>query len=269
MRWNEQAAWVQSDEISHPPIVSQDTFAQVQQLLISRRTRTGPRERVSTRHVYALAGQVVCDACDRKMQASRANGYVYYRCRFAAEYALANKVSHPRNILIREAELVPALDEWLASQFEPDRVEATIDVLTLAQEDLGAEQQTIVKARHIIHECQAKMARYQAAIDAGADVQEISRWINAAKAESLAAVAALRSTSDAPGRMSRDEVAILVDRTASVTAALREAELEDKAALYKDLNLRLTYEHATRTVRAEAQLGECPFWDKVRVRGGT
>jgi hypothetical protein len=269
MRWNDQAAWVQSDEISHPPIVSEDTFAQVQQLLISRRTRTGPRQRISARHVYALAGQVVCDACDRKMQASRANGYVYYRCRFAAEYAVANKISHPRNILIREAELVPALDEWLASQFEPDRVDATIDILTAAQDDPAEKQHALVQARQILQECQAKMARYQAAIDAGADIQEVSRWINATKAERLAAEAMLRSTSDAPGRMSRDEIAALVHRTASVTAALRDAELQDKAALYKGLNLRLTYEHATRTVRAEAQLGECPFWDKVRVRGGT
>jgi site-specific DNA recombinase len=267
MRWNDQTAWVQSDEISHPPIVSQDTFAQVQQLLISRRTRTGPRERNGTRHVYALAGQVVCDACDRKMQASRANGYVYYRCRFATEYALANKISHPRNILIREAELVPALDHWLASQFEPDRVEVTIDVLTAAQDDPAEEQHALVQARHIIVECEAKMGRYQVAIDAGGDIQEISRWINNTKTERLAAEAMLRATSHAPARMTREEIAGLVHRTASITAALRNADIQDKADLYKGLNLRLTYEHVTGIIRAEAQLGERPFWDKVRVRG--
>jgi hypothetical protein len=59
--------------------------------------------------------------------------------------------------------MVPALDHRLARQFELDRVEATIDVLTLAQEDPGADQHIIVRARQIIHECEAKMARYQAA----------------------------------------------------------------------------------------------------------
>jgi site-specific DNA recombinase len=211
----------------------------------------------------------VCDACDRKMQASRANGYVYYRCRFAAEYALANKISHPRNILIREAQLVPALDAWLASLFEPDRVEVTIDVLTAAQDDPAEEQHALVQARHIIRECDAKMGRYQVAIDAGGDIQEISRWINATKTERLAAEAVLRDTSHAAARMTRDEIAALVHRTASVTAALRSADLQDKADLYKGLNLRLTYEHETGIIRAKAQLGECPFWDKVRVRGGT
>jgi transposase len=39
--------------------------------------------------------------------------------------------------------------------------------------------------------------------------------------------------------------------------------------VYKRLSLRLTYEHVTGIIRAEAQLGECPFWFKVRVRGGS
>ena len=33
-----------------------------------------------------------------------------------------------------------------------------------------------VAPRHIIGECEAKMARYQAVIDAGGDIQEIIRW---------------------------------------------------------------------------------------------
>lgn len=36
--------------------------------------------------------------------------------------------------------------------------------------------------------------------------------------------------------------------------------MADKAALYKGLNLRLTYEHVTGVIRAEAQLGEGPFF---------
>jgi len=113
------------------------------------------------------------------------------------------------------------------------------------------------------------MARYQAAIDVGGDLQEIIRWINAAKAERLAAEAMLRGRSHAPARLTRAEIAALVHRTASVTAALRTADMQDKADLHKGLNLRLTYEHGTRIIRAEAQLGECPFWVKVRVRGGS
>jgi hypothetical protein len=69
--------------------------------------------------------------------------------------------------------------------------------------------------------------------------------------------------------MTRDDIAAVVHRTASVTAALRDADLQDKADLYKGLNLRLTYEHVSGIIRAEAQLDDCPFWDKVRVRGAS
>lgn len=43
----------------------------------------------------------------------------YYRCRFPQEYALANKVEHPRNVYLREDAAVPRLDRWLARLFEP------------------------------------------------------------------------------------------------------------------------------------------------------
>src|SRR5277367_3425818 len=106
-----------------------------------------------------------------KMQASRASGYVYYRCRFAAEYALANKISHPRTSSF-------ARPSWWGIRrvagppVEPDRVEATIDVLALAREDPGADQHAAVQGRRIIRDCEAKMARWQAAIVADADIQE-------------------------------------------------------------------------------------------------
>ena len=87
----------------------------------------------------------------------------------------------------------------------------------------------------------------------------ISRWINTARAERLAAEATIHTMSDAPAPMTRDEIAAIVHRTVSVTAALRDADLEDKTDLYKGLNLRLTYEHTTGTIRAEAPLGECSF----------
>jgi hypothetical protein len=99
---------------------------------------------------------------------------------------------------------------WLAGQFEPDRVEVTIYVLTAAQDAPAEEQHAVVQVQHIIRDCEAKMARCQAAIDVGGDIQEISRWINATKAERLAAEAIFRGTSDAPTRMTREEVAALV-----------------------------------------------------------
>jgi site-specific DNA recombinase len=50
------------------------------------------------RHPYALRGCVWCGICDRRMQSHWVNDAPYYRCRFPAEYALANRVQHPVNV---------------------------------------------------------------------------------------------------------------------------------------------------------------------------
>jgi hypothetical protein len=53
------------------------------------------------------------------MISQRSHQSAYYRCRYPDEYALANKVPHPRNIVVRESDVIPALDVWLALQFAP------------------------------------------------------------------------------------------------------------------------------------------------------
>jgi site-specific DNA recombinase len=67
MRWNKAGQWIYSEDITHPPIVSPQAFAQAQHVLAGRRRTAGPRERMRTRHAYALGGLFACGLCDRKM----------------------------------------------------------------------------------------------------------------------------------------------------------------------------------------------------------
>jgi site-specific DNA recombinase len=267
MRWNEAGQWIYSEDITHPPIVSPQTFAQAQQVLACRRRTAGPRERMRTRHTYALGGLFACGLCDRKMQAHWANEMAYYRCRFPAEYALANKIHHPRNVFVRENEVLPALDAWLSKEFASHRVEETIEALAAA-EDVTGHHQVLVQAHTTIRDCESKMVRYRAAIDAGGDLQEITQWINAAKAERLQAEAVLR-TMPAPVRMSREDVRAMIGQFASLAAVIGSADPADKAEIYQGLNLILTYQPTTQTVRAEARLTVDSHGVMVRVRGGT
>jgi hypothetical protein len=294
------------------------------------------------------------------MQAHWANDSAYYRCRFPAEYALANKIDHPRNVFVREREVLPELDAWLATEFAPHRIEATIEQMAAAQDSPGSEQQVIAEAHRSIREsdrdgfeavkaasvlqpailltgarchcgairaapktyppgrrlgdrvrfavstgspdsplagqqrlvpsparlCSAtpsgrlgrccpprsKMARYRAAIDAGGDVEEIGQWINAAKAERLLAVAALCATPPS-ACMTREEISAIVERFTSIAAVIRDADPADKAEIYREINLMLTYEPEEQIVRAQAHLsanshGVMVGW-LVGVRGGT
>jgi site-specific DNA recombinase len=266
-RWNDQDQWIFSDNLVHPPIVDAGTFTRAQQALAGRAQVSGPRERFRRRHVYVLGGRFICGLCDRKMQAHWSNEMAYYRCRFPSEYALANKITHPRNVFVRERDVVPQLDDWLTREFEPRRLAETIDDLAAASTDLTG-QHAIAEAHNTIRDCDAKMARYQAAIDAGADIIEVTKWINATKTDRLAAEIIARGTT-AAARMTKTEIAAIIERFTSLVAVIRDADPADKAEIYQGINLVLTYKPESRLIRAEVAIGAGHHGVMGRVRGGT
>ena len=57
----------------------------------------------------------------------------YYRCRFPAEYALANHTEHPLSVYLREAVIIGEVDQWLAYEFAPHSLNDTLHALAAAQ----------------------------------------------------------------------------------------------------------------------------------------
>jgi site-specific DNA recombinase len=125
-------------------------------------------------------------------------------------------------VFVRENEVLPALDAWLSKEFAPHRIEETIEALAAAEDSTG-HHQALVQAHTTIRDCESKMVRYRAAIDADGDLQEITQWINAAKAERLQAEAVLR-TMPAPARMSREDVRAMIEQFASLAAVIGSAD---------------------------------------------
>ncbi|WP_154936161.1 hypothetical protein [Micromonospora palomenae] len=68
--------------------------------------------------------------------------------------------------------------------------------------------------------------------------------------------------------MSRAEITTLVNPLGDITAVLRDADPADKAEVYRQLGLRLTYRPETQTVRAEVDLS-AHRRIFIGVRGGT
>jgi hypothetical protein len=64
------------------------------------------------------------------------NDQSYYRCRYPAEYALANKISHPKNVYLKEAGVLGRVDDWLAELFSPGAIDATVTQLAEQAERL-------------------------------------------------------------------------------------------------------------------------------------
>ena len=99
------------------------------------------------------------------------NDQAHYRCRYPAEYALANKVSHPKNVYLREADVLGDVDGWLAELSAPEAFDATVAQIAEQaerQEDPAAQARAEA-ARVRIAEYDAQISRYPASIDAGGD----------------------------------------------------------------------------------------------------
>ena len=197
------------------------------------------------------------------------NAAPYYRCVFATEYGLANHVQHPRNVTLRQDAILGPLDKWLFRKFDARYLAQTIDELTTAAKLPPAPVDgPNGKAAARIADCDRKLAGYRAALDAGGDPAVVSRWINETTAERARLAARTRPvTPRAP--MTGEQIAFIVTALDDILAVLRDADPADKAEIYSQLGLRLTYQPGQRIVRAEAHLDQTPHWVFDSVRGWT
>ena len=115
----------------HAGLPGQSTAAAI---MMGCETRSGCGSRSRSRHhkqhsrprAYALRGVLHCGLCGRRMSAQINNDQVYYRCRFPAEYALANRVDHPKTVYVKEADVLGHVDDWLAELFATEAIDATV-----------------------------------------------------------------------------------------------------------------------------------------------
>jgi hypothetical protein len=258
MRWNDEGDWVWSKELSHEPIVSTQLFDDARQQAAAGRQRPVDRKPRAAPHPYAFRQLIRCAVCHRRMEANHSKGNLRYRCRYPNEYAIANKVEHPRNVYVREDAIVPPLDRWLARVFDPENLDDTLDALetaSVAEDVVDHARAENLRAR--IADCDARLAKYRAALEAGTDPAVVQVWITEVQAKRVAAEIELDQATRGPGRrMSRDQLASLITALRDILTLLGEASAEDKAAVYAGLGLQLTYDPARRVVTAEAHLAE-------------
>jgi site-specific DNA recombinase len=230
-----------------------EDFQRVQRLHAAADRRPALRKPHRARRPYVLRGMVYCGVCDRRMQGHWANEESYYRCRFPQEYALANKIRHPRNVYLREAAVLEPLDGWLAQVFAPSRLTQTLHELAQSQDAPEAGEETAIEAaRRALTECDRRLARYRAALEAGTDPALIARWTAEVNAQRVMAEAKLP---EASGRrsMSEQEIAALVAALGNLLDVLRNADPVDKAKVYQQLGLTLTYKPNAHTVLIESR----------------
>jgi site-specific DNA recombinase len=266
LRWNDSGKWIWSEKIVHPPIIDRDSFDQVQVMVAGRATKHAEHKPHRARHPYALHGCVWCGICGRRMQSHWAHDTPYYRCRFAAEYALANHVQHPLSVSLREGVVLGEVERWLAREFAPQGLHETITNLEAAQvAESAAREHGHEEVRLKIAECDRKLAQYRAALDAGASPATVAAWIAETEAQKAGYLAAKRSNGGAARqRTSKAETKAIVDGLTELARILASANPEDKSEIFRQLGLRLIYHPEREIVEAQIQPAQYGLFEGVR-----
>ena len=256
MRWNDSAQWVWSEQPAHPALISRETFDAVQRHIASR-TRPRPvRKPRATPRPYLLRGRLRCGLCERCMQGHWVHQEAYYRCRYPAQYAIATSMRHPKSVYLRQADLLPPLDRWIAKLFDPANLDTTCAQL-VSLTNINANSDEIAKAHQLIRECDLALRRYRAALEQGANPETVGQWINGATAKKATAKRRLQELRqhDHAAQLTATQVRDLVRRVGAIVDEFAAAEPTERAGLYQQLGIELVYQPTRRLVVATADLG--------------
>jgi hypothetical protein len=101
--WNPRIDWVIYEELTHPPLVSDDDFLTVQQVTALERPEDGQARR------YPFRGLLVCAVCGRRLESHWVNRRAGYRCRHGRTSAHPLDADEPRWVYWSQARLTEAL----------------------------------------------------------------------------------------------------------------------------------------------------------------
>jgi site-specific DNA recombinase len=264
-RPNDPSDWVWSSELTHEAIIDSETFDKVRAEFAAGAYRPSTGKTRTTKRTYVLSGRVHCDLCDHSMAGNFVKGDLRYRCRFPYDRAAIPGVDHPHSISVREDQIVPRIDEWLATLFDPENLEATCRELAMAGGVADADRARMEAAERKLSDCDQRMAKYRHLLDTdGADVVLVAGWMSEVQGERLKAereIAAAQPSEKLTPKQARS----LVQGLDGMAAALAAADPKLKQQLYEQLGIHVRYHHETRLVRVDAK----PCWATVRVGGGT
>jgi DNA invertase Pin-like site-specific DNA recombinase len=99
-RRNPASQWAISQQVAHPPLVTEDDFVAVQAI------HTAPVPADGTTRRYTLAGLVYCGICGRVMDSHWAYHHPAYRCRHGHNSAHTRTPDLPKILYVREDDLL-------------------------------------------------------------------------------------------------------------------------------------------------------------------
>ena len=257
-RWNDPSEWVWSRSESHAPLISTDLYERAQRT-VKARGAVGDHGRAPrrSRHPYLFRGLLRCGLCGRVMAGSVNHGRTYYRCKASRDYVRQHCITHPPVLYLRQESITDPVDRFLSEELGEATLTDTLHRLADASHRAALadyqQHDDTPRIRATIADCDAKIARYRATLDAGADPALVAGWIAETAAIKKAAQARLGVTEAPPQRMSEEQIAAIVDALGGLLGLLRRADQPDRAEIYTRIGLQMTYRPGTETVLAEVR----------------
>jgi site-specific DNA recombinase len=158
------------------------SYQRAQQTVKTRGSRgdAGKAPRCS-QHLYLFRGLLRCGLCGRVMSRSVNHSRIYYRCKASRDYARQRGIAHPPVLYLRQESITDPVDRFLTEELGNTRLANTLHRIADASHRAAlAEHQQhddAPKLRETIAECDAKIARYRATLDAGGDPALVAGWI--------------------------------------------------------------------------------------------
>ena len=254
LRWNETGKWLWSDKIVHPPIIDRETFDQVQATdrraaLTHAPAQAAPLAATRTRCAAASGAASASGGC----RSHWANDVPYYRCRFPAEYALANRVQPPRERLPARRPAHRRGRRLAGPRVRPAPPAKTI-VPTWQPPSSPSRRRRRPRAKTAlkIAECDRKLSRVPRRLDAGASPATVAAWIAETEAEKAGYLASrgARAPAQAPtDERGRDQGHRRPARRPRARPS--DADPNDKSEIFRQLGLKLTYHPGRGLVEAK------------------
>ena len=136
------------------------------------------------------------------------------------------------------------------------RIDETCEALAMASQHDNEAEARVEAARRRIADCDARLTRYRALLDAGTDAALVARWIAEVQGERLWAEAELDACIPAE-KLTREQIRALVLALKDITAVLATADPKLKAEVYAELGVNVHYDHERRMVSVTAGPNPC------------
>ena len=246
-------------EVSHLPLVSDETFAAVQE-----RFSTRPRgQRGRQRGDYPFAGMVKCCSGHGplSMYGRERKEHRYYCCDYARSYgdeAAAQIPEHGKWIYLREDRLLPLVEKFFAERiFGPMRTDKLERQLrTQSKRSTRKAKDAHARLRRELGELDGRIGLQLNALEQGVEPQLVGERIAELRAEKERAEAALKEQAPETAESDAEGMAATLERLPDLTKALRAAPPALKRQVFEAFCLEVRYDKVERRIVISATVSE-------------